>query len=471
MGRIFDARVAPLVVGVLLLGCEGAPPAPPAAGDDGGVFADRSPQLGSGDGALVVDPPTEQRDASPIDAAPDAPLISGPCGNGVMDPGEMCDDGVGNDDVTGACSHSCLPLIEWTARHDGTAHRDDEAAGVAWDPAGFVLVTGSEGITADDADIWVAKLTSTGGPVWSHTHGGPAARPDVGQGVAVDISGNVVVNATEWLDLRTTAIWTRKYDSAGVEQWTRSYAPGMDAAGGVTTDALGNILVAGTSSPDITQRAFVRKYSASGNPLWTREISGVSGDSNGTQGIALGPAGSVMVSGFLSQTRAAFADFWVAQLSSNGADLWSYVDGSTTLVSATGVAVLGDSAIACGYAGRDPGSTDVWVRRIDARGQLLWSREYVRNGPDRCGGIAVDPTTGDIVVGISEDSGLTLGRAVLRKYDQNGVLRWTRAYRGAAALGARANAVTIGERGVVLVAGTERTAAGHNDAFVRAFAP
>ncbi len=473
MGRIFDARVVPLVVGLSLLGCQSAPPpGDDASGpaDDGGTRADRTLPQGS-DGSLVDPPRDATVDATPADAAPDAPILLGPCGNGVMDPGEMCDEGVRNDDISGQCSRLCRPLIEWTARHDGPAHLDDEALALAWDPRGALLVTGSESVTVDDGDVWVAKLDVVGQLLWSRTHAGPAGRTDSGQGVAVDADSNVVVNATEWLDLRTTSISTRKYDALGNLLWLRSYAPGLDSAGGVTVDAVGNVIAVGTvSSGTGAQSAFIRKYSASGTTLWSREIQGTSVDYNGAQAVALGPAGSVLVAGILSQT-APQIDSWITRLSAAGVEVWTHWSEAALLASATAVAADGDETVTCGYYGPRANTIDGWVRRLDSHGQLLWSRTYARTGPDRCTGIAVDPDTGEVVVAFSEDLGLALGRAVVRKYTAGGTALWTRAYSGAAGLGARANAVAIGPGGMILVAGTEATTDRGNDAFVRAYAP
>jgi len=73
--------------------------------------------------------------------------------------------------------------------------------GVAADPAGNILVTGSMAGTIDfgggpltsagSSDVFLAKYSAGGAVLWTKHLGGPG--PDVGYGVASDSAGNVIV--------------------------------------------------------------------------------------------------------------------------------------------------------------------------------------------------------------------------------------------------------------------------------------
>src|SRR5262249_59490266 len=108
---------------------------------------------------------------------------------------------------------------------------------------------------------------------------------DLAFGVAVDASGVYVAGDTDGtLPGQTGAggrdAFVRKYDGAGNQLWTRQFGTSgfFDSALGVAVDASGGF-VAGfidgtlpgqTSAGDID--AYVRKYDAAGNELWTRQF-------------------------------------------------------------------------------------------------------------------------------------------------------------------------------------------------------
>jgi hypothetical protein len=83
---------------------------------------------------------------------------------------------------------------------------NEVAGGIAVDRAGNLIVTGSYDkdldflgtplLAAGESDVFVARLTADGAPVWVKSFGG--AREDIGYGVAVDDAGNAVV--TGWFE-------------------------------------------------------------------------------------------------------------------------------------------------------------------------------------------------------------------------------------------------------------------------------
>src|SRR5262249_33224576 len=141
---------------------------------------------------------------------------------------------------------------------------------------------------------------------------------DVAYGVAVDASGVYVVGQTfGTLPGQASAggfdAFVRKYDAAGDELWTSQFgSSGRDGAYGVAAGASGGYVVGDTGGTLPGQAsaggfdAFVRKYDAAGNDLWTRQF-GTDG-SDGASGVAVDGSG-VYVAGatggtFPSQTGA-----------------------------------------------------------------------------------------------------------------------------------------------------------------------
>ena len=175
----------------------------------------------------------------------------------------------------------------------------DSAGGIAVDGSGSVYVTGNFVGQADfgpftltsagNSDAFVAKLDANGNFVWANRAG--TAAKDSGNGVAVDASGNV-------LAARTTAIvysngsYTingmeiQKYSPAGANVWTKQINSYGMCAGGVATDAAGNVYVIGgftgkvdfnpdpkktnyaTGSSTVGSNAYVLKLTAAGSFAW-----------------------------------------------------------------------------------------------------------------------------------------------------------------------------------------------------------
>jgi hypothetical protein len=151
----------------------------------------------------------------------------------------------------------------------GSVSKNDYGQGIAVDTSGNVYVTGYSAATwngplgvaplhaySGGNDIVVLKLNSAGAYQW-HTFYGSAGSGDIGQGIAVDTSGNVYVtgysNATWGAPLHAHSgggadIVVLKLNSAGAYQWHTFYGTtGTDSGQGIAVDTSGNVYVTGYS--------------------------------------------------------------------------------------------------------------------------------------------------------------------------------------------------------------------------------
>ncbi|MFH1073777.1 MAG: SBBP repeat-containing protein [Candidatus Firestonebacteria bacterium] len=145
----------------------------------------------------------------------------------------------------------------WTKTYNGAAN-DYIGYGIAVDSSGNVYVIGSETVTGQGYNIWTRKYDSNGTEVWTKTYNGAVNGDDYyGTGVAVDSSGNVYVTGFENVAYHVGSvwtswnIWTRKYDSSGNEVWTKTYngaVNGDDVGNGIAVDSSGNVYVTGFES-------------------------------------------------------------------------------------------------------------------------------------------------------------------------------------------------------------------------------
>ncbi len=281
----------------------------------------------------------------------------------------------------------------------------------------------------------------------------------------------------------------RKYDFSGAEVWTRQFGtPSNDSVGigSVATGATG-VYVAGATVGTLPGQvraggfdAYVRKYTAAGDILWTRQFGTAARDV--VQGIAIHSSG-VYVAGrtdgtFPGEPGGSGEDTYVARLNLETGDLiWVRQFGLRSLPfpPTTGIAV-GDTGV---YVVGEHFTGELSVpisrlRRYDFDGNLLWTHEVpISNGCSATiWGVAVH-STGVYAVGQADDGYFSgagcegtinsvphyqSGVGFLQKFAVNGEVLWTRAIKGIAKEG----------HGVDLFTGAKRVRASDAGVFVSA---
>ncbi len=263
--------------------------------------------------------------------------------------------------------------------------------------------------------------------------------------------------------------FVRKYDVLGNEQWTRQFGTSVqDSPRGVAADATGVYVAgftdgtSGQSSQGSTD-AFVRKYDVNGSEQWTRQF----GTSRVDQGLAIASDGtSIYVAGSVQgalpgQTAATLADdAFVRKYDANGVEQWTRQFGTGDQEQASGVAV---DASGIYVTGRTTGAlvqpaqnTDVFLRKYDASGNVVWTRQFGTAGSDLANAIAVN-ASGVYVAG---EGGAFPGQpfsgglrdAFVAKFDLAGAPQWTRVF-GDDSEDA-AYGVTVNSTGVIVVGRT-----------------
>lgn len=221
----------------------------------------------------------------------------------------------------------------WSTYFGGA--NEESGEGIALDPAGNVVFTGttlsynlplspspSQGALAGSNDAYVAKLTSSGGAMWSTYFGGSSY--DAARAVAVDNAGAVTITGlTHSNDLPTTInalrpfpagnedAFVAHYSATGARIWS-TYLGGAlnDEAFAAGADALGRITIGGqTYSPNFPltagalqntrqglSDAFVVKFDSSGRQIWGSLFGGGSDDA--VYGLSSQYSGNILLTGW-----------------------------------------------------------------------------------------------------------------------------------------------------------------------------
>jgi hypothetical protein len=283
---------------------------------------------------------------------------------------------------------------------------------------------------AGAVDGFLAKYDAEGKELWNRRSGQPDY--DSFQDVAVDDSGIYVAGYSDSVlpEHGNAGAFVRKYDSEGIEVWTRQI-PSARAFALAVYDS--RIYVAGQTTgaapwnPDGGNDAFLQAFSTEGRELWKRQF-GTSrldlavGVAAAAHGIYV--AGDVATARFPGRMAPPAFDGFVHKYDAAGQEQWSRhirSENSDTdaLQNDHALAVATDSA-AIYVTGRTtgvfPGQTgygdsDGFVRKYDADGNTLWTHQFGTASGDVPRDISNDPSTGLLITGDTSGAFLENGRS------------------------------------------------------------
>jgi hypothetical protein len=366
----------------------------------------------------------------------------------------------------------------------------------AYDTAGHS--TASAAVTAN-----VSNSTVAAGP-WVRRFGGTAG--EVGQTVAVDGTGNIVVAAyfQGSVDFGGGTLTSAggfdlviaKYTAAGSPIWSKRIGgTGDEFVKKITVDASGNILVVGNfkGATDLGGGAmtsaggldmFIAKYSATGQFQWVKRFGSIYDDS--ANGVAVDGSGNVFVTGYFSDNvnfgggtiYAAYGgvDTFVVKFSPTGGYLWSknFVTfaadyGTSVAVDGNGDVVVGGyflgTQIDCGGGWLyNHGGSDAFVVKYSSTGAHVWSKCFGGSTVDQVNSVAVDSTGNVLVLGVFTGSVSFGGTALtdsggydafLAKLSPTGSHLWSKAIKSGGTYD-WPNAVATDANGNVVVSGNFR---------------
>jgi len=346
-----------------------------------------------------------------------APAVE--CGNGIVEEGEECDDEnvLDDDDCSSICT---IPFVElWTATYDGGD--EDTASHALFDAEGNLYVLGSTDVMDEGRNIWLRQYTPDGAEGWTWTYNGAFSGDDFGAHMAW-LDDDLVIAGSETSELDgddvlvlrlaladQSVVWSQTIDGMGSGPETIDNA---DFANSIAVDGDGNILLQATERVDMQEYDItLRKLDPDGNELWLHEY-----DNPDVHGADIGNEVIVDANGdiyLLGRTEVAVSDSdgWVRKLDTDGGELWTQTFQESL---SSGVIDADGNVVVVGAA--NPDNVNIWVARYDPDFTQLASSEY--DGPsgnfDFGLGVAVG-ASGDVYVSgfvtvVGEQANIWAGR-------------------------------------------------------------
>jgi hypothetical protein len=297
----------------------------------------------------------------------------------------------------------------------------------------YVAVGYTSSFGSGPQDVYVIKTASNGDTLWTKTWGGGSW--DGGHYVCeTSDSGYIIAAYTESFGAGGKDVYLIKIDANGVEQWTKTYGTGnQDVAYSVceTADS-GYIVVGYINGPSdwVKGDLWILKTDPSGDTLWTKMYGGA-GEDYGVSIRETADSGYV-IAGINSSVSAGGKDVWLVKIDAQGDTVWTKVYGGSLEDVGYGVNVCSDSGyIVTGYINGTGQWTagDLWLLKTDVSGDTMWTKIYGSAGED----FAFDafPTAdGGYIMGGETGFGAGLKDVWLIKTNAIGDTVWTKTYGG-----------------------------------------
>jgi len=291
----------------------------------------------------------------------------------------------------------------WT-RQVGTAGGSTTGYNLTTDAIGNSYVTGitKVGISGQTLtgiqDYFVAKYDTNGNLLWTRQVGatggsGTFAGTVWAFGIGVDSIGNSYITGATYVGISGQSLigikdyFVAKYSESGLLLWTKEIGAtgGTSASNGITTDAMGNSYITGSTNVGISgqsltgiQDYFIAKYDTTGNLLWTKEVGSTGGKTNGVD-ISSDINGNSYITGntdvgISGQSLTGVKDYFVAKYSESGLLLWTKeIGGYGGGVGVSGSDIISDlngNSYVTGYASyglsgqAQSGAVDYFISKI-----------------------------------------------------------------------------------------------------------
>lgn len=266
------------------------------------------------------------------------------------------------------------------------------------------------------------------GNVWSRVVGTPGE--DIARAVARTSNNGVVIAGTVLADTGDKDILVERYNPDGALAWSAAFGgEGDDDAGGIVVVNDGDIIVCGTTrsfgagGSDV----FLFRLDPSGNVRWSKTYGGLSDETG--RALAATTDGGFIVAGEASPSGAAFPEAHFVKTNGNGDQTWAKFVATQEPDEVRGIVPVDGGYAFSGSTGSV--NVQIYVGKIDADGNKVWTATAGDGGEDRGGQIVVAGDGGDLlVVGTRTATSATGADMAMVRFDKDGMVKTSHTFGG-----------------------------------------
>lgn len=302
-------------------------------------------------------------------------------------------------------------ILDFVSTYGGS-NEDDAVSVVQSIDGGYVILGSTQSNDGDivdktstDSDYWVLKVTSEGEIVWSKTYGGSG--DERASSISATSDGGFIISGHSRSNDGDVSgnegfhdYWILKLDAFGNIQWDKNYGfSGSDQAfqvfetddgGYFATGFLDVSASGGQGNDDRNTRHGVGEYwaikmDASGDYIWRRYFGGTSNDRS-YDAVQTDDGGFLLAGASESEdfditdSKGSY-DFWVVRLNAEGDLQWtksfggSGIDIGYSVTKAEGGYIMAGDARSADQDVTSPlGNADLWTVKFDDTGSMVWQK-------------------------------------------------------------------------------------------------
>jgi len=327
-----------------------------------------------------------------------------------------------------ACNQTSPPFCKAI----GGANRDEGQFLIQTSDGGYAITGATKSFGAGGADVYVVKLDAHGNLQWTRTIGGKDEDLSFSL-IQTSDGGYAIAGATKSFGAVVVDVYVVKLDANGNLQWTKTIGRiGAHVGASLIQTSDGGYAIAGVtiSSGAGELDVYVVKLDANGNLQWTKTIGG----KNWEEGNSLIQTsdGGYAITGSTESFGAGGADVYVVKLDANGNLQWTKTIGGPKGEGGRSIIQTSDGGYAITGATKSfgAGGEDVYVVKLDANGNLQWTKTIGGENNDWGNSLIQTSDGGYVIAGYTTSFGAGEADVYVVKLDANGNLLWTKTIGG-----------------------------------------
>jgi len=268
--------------------------------------------------------------------------------------------------------------LMWSQTYGGTGYETAYSL-VATSDGGYALAGETSSFGAEKGDFWLVKTDAFGNKEWNQTYGGTGR--DWASSLVATSDGGYAIAGT-WKNYDDTVpsfepvldgdFWLVKTDANGVMEWNRTYGgTGNDEAYSLVATSDGGYALAGTwnhTDSPYGDEFWLIKTDAFGNMLWNTTYGATWGIERAYALVATADDGYA-IAGYTTSFGGGSSDFWLIKTNASGQVAWNQTYGGLGSQNAYSVIQTSNGGYALtGYIDSGAAGYDFWLVKTDEFG-------------------------------------------------------------------------------------------------------